>query len=173
MKSGIIIVYTGLPVYREMAPLGLLIRSAGYGRKACIIDFVESASTVLDRDAANVNRDLVDVVPDAEDWAANPAKASEKAWTVAREIIRTGSHGLLLLRGLPAAVAEGKVREDEVLEAFSRMPEDLNVVISGDRVQQSILNMAGLVTDVRAISRGMLGPDETSLNNQAPHGELP
>lgn len=147
MSRGTLLIYTGLGAERELAPLGLLVRSAGYGRKGCIIDFLDSASGEVDRGAARAMGGLVQVFPVDGERSVHSSMA-ERAWVTAGEIIRNRSYDVVILRGLPEAIGTGKLSEEGVLRVLSDLPPDLSVVVVGARIQEFLIQLADVVTDV-------------------------
>ncbi len=146
MKDGMLIVYTGSTPERELPSLGLLVRSAGYGRKGCIIDFGRGSS-VAERGAAEVTGDSVDIFP-----PTGEPLTIEDAWNIAKEVIRAASHQLVILRGLPEASASRRIGEEDILDCLSNLPPDVNVIVVGHSASQSLIDLADVVTDVREIS---------------------
>ena len=147
MSRGTLLIYSGPGTERELAPLGLLVRSAGYGRKGCIIDFFDSASAEVDRGAADATGGLVRVFP-VDGERSEHSSTVERAWATAGEIIRNRSYDVVILRGLPEAIGTGKLSEEDVLGALSDLPADLSVVVVGGRIQEFLIRLADVVTDV-------------------------
>ncbi len=150
MKEGMLIVYTGLGPEREIPSLGLLIRNAGYGRKGCVIDF-GGRSSGEERRSAEIMGDMVDIFPLHED-----PFTIEDAWSFAKRVIREGSHGLVVLRGLPEALASRRVNEQDMLDCLSNLPPDVNVIVVGNNAPQSLIDLADVVTDVRKINSAFI-----------------
>ncbi|MEW6349199.1 MAG: cob(I)yrinic acid a,c-diamide adenosyltransferase [Thermodesulfobacteriota bacterium] len=146
MNEGMLIVYTGQGPEREMPSLGLLVRSAGYGKKGCIIDFGNGSSDP-ERRSAEIMGDSVDIFPQT-----NAPLTVEDAWNTAKTVIREGSHQLVILRGLPKASASGRIPEQDMRDCLAHLPPDVNVIVVGNSACRPLIDLADVVTDVREIS---------------------
>ncbi len=155
-ERGYIQVYTGDGKGKTTAALGLALRAAGVGAKVFIAQFVKGTKSA---ELAALERlgDLITVKqygrghfivgePEEEDIQAARAGLAE-----VRQIIASGEYPLVVLDEANVAVHFGLFTADELLETVKSRPQHVEVVITGRRAHQRIIDAADLVTEMREV----------------------
>jgi len=165
LKRGLIQVYTGDGKGKTTAALGLAVRAAGQGLRTCIVQFMKgwphygelSALPALCRgldtphDAITIHQfggaGFVDPVhPTPEDM-----QSAQEALAFARQAMRGGAYDIVILDEVNVAVDFQLVSLAEVLALCRDKPPQVELVLTGRRASAELIEIADLVTEMRAI----------------------
>jgi cob(I)alamin adenosyltransferase len=168
MKQAFIQVYTGDGKGKTTAALGLAIRAAGHGIHTYIGQFMKGQPygelTAL-RDHPQITIEQFgdtrcmrrDEVTDED---RSRARAGLKRATVA---MLSDRHGIVVLDEINVAVWFGLIPESDVLGFLSRRPSDVEVVLTGRKATEGIIQAAHLVTEFKQVKhyyeQGILARD--------------
>lgn len=157
---GLLIVYTGGGKGKTTAALGMALRSAGHGKRACMVQFIKGSWHYGERDSAGMLAPHFELVPAGKGFVGiiddtSPkkvhAEAARAALSEAAGRIASGAYDIVMLDEINYAVDLGLVDEEKVLEAVRARPEGTDVVLTGNRAGPAIIEEADLVTEMREV----------------------
>ncbi len=154
--KGYVHVYTGDGKGKTTAAIGLAIRAAGAGRKVFIGQFLKSGE-YSEHKALERFSDLIEIkqygrgcfiygAPEDED-----IKAAREGLNEVRDIINSGEYDLVILDEANIAVYYKLFEVDELLKIVRSRPEHVEIVITGRMADQSLIDEADLVTEMKEI----------------------
>ena len=155
-ERGYVHVYTGDGKGKTTAALGLALRAAGAGTKVFIAQFLKGTKSA-ELGALERFADLITVKqygrdrfivgePEEEDVQAARAGLQEAA-----RILAAGEYPLVILDEANVAVHLGLFSADGLLDIVKARAEHVEVVITGRRADQRIIDAADLVTEMREV----------------------
>jgi len=159
MKSsgrGLVMINTGNGKGKTTAALGQILRMAGNGGRAALVQFIKGGWKTGEIEALKRFSDQVVVhrVGNGFTWARDRAaveKAGINGWRLAREIMSSGEFDLVVLDELTYLINYRIIEADEVVAALKNRPPGLHVVITGRGAPASLLDMADTVTEMREV----------------------
>ncbi|MGL5062551.1 MAG: P-loop NTPase family protein [Microcoleus sp.] len=77
------------------------------------------------------------------------ARSIERLWQYVRDVVRQGRYALVILDELSLAVNLGVICEAEVLAFINSKPYDLDIILTGPAMPQTILDVADQITEIR------------------------
>jgi len=154
--QGCVQVYTGDGKGKTTAALGLALRAAGAGMKVFLAQFVKgmhySELDALDRfkDSITVRqygRDcFIYEQPDTED-----IQAARRGLEETHRVMSSGAYDMIILDEANIATYYNLFSVEELLEFIDSRPLGVEVVITGRRADERIIQRADLVTEMREI----------------------
>ena len=157
---GLLIVYTGGGKGKTTAALGMALRAAGHGKRACMVQFIKGSWHYGEMDSAArlapqfelvaAGRGFVGIIDDTSPKSAHE-EAARGALAEAAGRISSGAYDIVMLDEVNYAVDLGLVGEDAVLEAVRARPQGTDVVLTGNRARPAIIEEADLVTEMREV----------------------
>ncbi len=152
-----IIIYTGKGKGKTTAALGLAMRSAGWGQKVAIIQFIKGYKNTGEwKMIGNVPE--IDIYQTFDDKSANIGKprpehkkSVENAIKLAKKIIKNKKHSLLILDEINNAVHYGLVEVGEIIKLANSRPVEMTMVFTGREAAKELLEIADLVTEMKEI----------------------
>lgn len=156
MEKGYVQVYTGDGKGKTTAALGLALRSAGYGRRVFIGQFMKGQHygelTTLEGIAA------IDVEQFGDTGCIRREEVTENHRIQARrglarieEVLAAGDYQMVILDEINVAIWFGIVEVDQVLKIVKNRPEAVELILTGRRAPEELLAMADLVTEMTEI----------------------
>lgn len=156
-RTGLVQVYTGTGKGKTTAALGLVVRAAGKGMRALIIQFMKGRINYGELEsirhlpgAAIEQFGRPDFVNKA-DPADIDVELAEKGFARAREAIASGEYDLVVLDEMNVALDFGLLDTDEVLRVIENRPDRVEIVLTGRNAPPSIIAAADLVTDMTEV----------------------
>ena len=147
--SGLIHIYCGDGKGKTTAAMGLALRVAGSGKKVLLLQFLKDGKS--SEFAALTQVAGMEAVP----WTLSPEERAEAEayYTGLMEaaFARAGDLGLLVLDEVLDACAAGMTGEDRLLALIRQRPADLEVVLTGRKPSQALLDAADYVTEMRKV----------------------
>jgi len=151
-------VYTGNGKGKTTAALGMVLRAAGHGKRAYIIQFMKG-----DEDYGEVRairRYLPDVTlvqsglpsfvnrrsPSEED-----IRLAKEGLALARKILADGEWDLVVLDEVNVAIDYGLLESQEVLDAVLGRALGVDVILTGRYAPKELTDAADMVSEVREI----------------------
>ena len=84
---------------------------------------------------------------------------ARKAMELAREVVRSGEYDVVILDEINVAIYFGLVGLEEVLELIREKPEHVELVLTGRKAPEELVEEADLVTEMKEVKhpyrRGM------------------
>ena len=151
--KGCIQVYTGDGKGKTTAALGLALRAAGAGLRVCIIMFMKGAesseNTILKRlaDLITVRQygrpGFVEGIPEDED-----IRLAREGLEEAGRAVNSGEYDMVILDEANVAVYFGLFPVSALLRLMDRKPENVELVITGRKADQQVIERADIVTEM-------------------------
>jgi cob(I)alamin adenosyltransferase len=148
-----VLVHTGDGKGKSTAAMGVMLRAVSAGWKVAVIQFVKSGKWRTGEEATG--RALgVDwwSLGDGFTWNSADMDRTEaiarEAWLAAAELIRAGTHRLIVLDEITYAMNWGWIDTAEVVEAIRSRPHDVSVIATGRDAPEELREVADTVTEM-------------------------
>jgi cob(I)alamin adenosyltransferase len=160
-RKGLIQVYTGEGKGKTTAALGLALRAAGHGWHTYIGQFMKgqtygelAAAQLLGQDAAG--RSLVTIEQYGQPTFIHHATPQDmhmarQGLARAKEAMRSGEYEIVVLDEINVALYFELIDVEDVLDLIEQKPSALELVLTGRRVPQAILDRADYVTVMQEV----------------------
>ncbi len=160
-KKGLILIYTGNGKGKTSAAVGLAVRAAGYDQRVGFFQFIKSAESfsgeIRSLKRLDVEVEQLGIGFTWEKTVEEQRASLAQAWQFAKGRILSGEYDLIVLDELNYALAiTGFAIDDilplaEVVEVLQKRPENLHIVITGRGLQEELLEIADLVSEIEMI----------------------
>ena len=154
MTKGILAVFTGNGKGKTTSALGLAFRALGHGHKVCVIQFIKGNWISGEQIFAKSLSPLLDfhVMGKGFTWQSDNLEEdtalAQKAWNFAVQTIEQNQHHLVILDELTYLVRYNMISEQELVQALTRRPAEMHVVVTGRHASEGLLGLADLVTEM-------------------------
>jgi cob(I)alamin adenosyltransferase len=154
LEKGLIQVYTGQSDQMNFAPIGLSLRAAGQGLRTLITCFSPHELMIGAKMAASFLKP--NLVIDYSAIEETPLNGKEndgtsekitKAFQRAKKALSSGNFDIVILNGINQ-LEKNLLPIDDVLTLMEEKPEDVELVLSGPKASQEVLEKADLVTEM-------------------------
>ena len=154
VENGLVQVYTGESMKYNFAPLGLSLRAAGQGLRTLIACFIPHE--LMDDEAQMVSfylKPYLEVDHTAIE-GVHPRGILDKDRTLklfqkARRAVLASLYDIVILNGINQTMALGIISSDDVLNLMIEKPSNVELVLTGPGVPESVIDKADLVTDLK------------------------
>lgn len=157
IEKGLLIVHTGKGKGKSTAAFGMVMRAVGHGMNVGIVQFIKGRietgeKVVLDRfaDQVTVRRMGEGFTWETQDRQRDIA-AAQAAWEIAKDMIRSGEHKMVLLDELNIVLRYDYLDLQEVVETLRSKPDDVHVIVTGRNAKDELIEIADLVTEMTMI----------------------
>jgi len=160
-----VLLFTGDGKGKTTAALGMVLRAAGHGQAARVVQFIKADRRTGELAAAKALKG-VEIVqtgrgfvppPDAATFTTH-VRAAEGGVARAEQALADGQVRLLVLDEVCTAVAKGLLSEERVLELLRRAGEvrgaELTIVLTGRGATAGLIARADTVTEMRCVKHG-------------------
>ena len=168
-------IYTGDGKGKTTAAFGLAMRAAGHGFKVRVIQFMKGSTysgelTSAARlgvevfqfgrtcpHAAVIKSGFMTCLECGECWVDQAEmndldiQKNQMAWDLARNTVSQKQHNLLILDEIINAVNIGLVPLAELIDLLHKLPDDIEVILTGRDAAPELVETADLVTEMRKI----------------------
>ena len=154
LARGLIQVYTGDGKGKTTCALGLALRAVGQGFKVAMVQFLKGRETGESQAAMRLAPDMTlrffgrPGLVNLKSPAPEDLGRVREAWDFARGVIEAGAHDLVILDEINLALAHGLIPLEEALAVLRQRPPGVEVVLTGRRAPQGLMDMADLVTEM-------------------------
>ena len=165
-RTGLLVVNTGDGKGKTTAAIGTAFRALGHGMSVAVIQFIKGNWQTGEWALGEQTQNLI--------WltmgngctlrSADPAKdydAARSAWEKAQEFLHRDKLDLLILDEILYAINLGLISTAEVVAALKPRRADLHVILTGRSAPADLIEIADLVTEMRAIKhpleKGLMG----------------
>jgi len=157
LERGLVQIYTGDGKGKTSAAFGLALRAIGRGLKVYVIQFIKGGFDygelyVVDKlpnltlKAFGRGSFITEKPPRKRDF-----QLAEEALTLAEGIIKGGEYDIVILDEINVALSLKLVKIERVLELIKNKPRHVELVLTGRRAPDEIIEAADLVTEMREI----------------------
>lgn len=158
LKRGYIQVYTGNGKGKSTAAIGQAVRSAGFGLKCYILQFMKDFP-YNEKISLKRLEDLITIKQICkDDWVfkKEPAPEEEKqkalsALSEAKEIMLKLEYDLIILDEVCVSIYFGLIKKEDVLDFINSKPENIELILTGRYCPEEIIEKADLVTDMKEV----------------------
>ncbi len=153
--KGMVEVYTGDGKGKTTAAIGLAIRAAGAGLRIFIGQFVKSMKyseiNILEKiDNIEIKQYglncFIEKEPEKED-----VEAAKEGLNEISDILKSGEYDLVILDEANIAVYFDLISVEELIEVIKKRNEEVEVVVTGRKAKEELIEIADLVTDMKEI----------------------
>lgn len=154
---GLVQVYTGDGKGKTTAALGLAFRASGRGLKVMMIQFLKPDAGYGEHKSAELLPNFTIMPMGAEHLCGNASTRDEdirltmEALRKADEVLSSGDYDLVILDEINNSLRYELVSAKEVIEVLDRRAPKTEVVLTGRRAPQEIIDYADLVTEMRMV----------------------
>ena len=154
LARGLIQVYTGDGKGKTTCALGLALRAVGQGFQVAMVQFLKGRETGESQAAMRLAPDMTlrffgrPGLVNLKSPAPEDLARVREAWDFARGVIEAGAHDLVILDEINLALAHGLIPLEEALAVLRQRPPGVEVVLTGRRAPQGLMDMADLVTEM-------------------------
>ena len=171
LENGLVQVYTGKSMKYNFAPLGLSLRAAGQGLRTLIACFVPHE--LMDDEAQMVSFYLKPylTVDHTAIEGVHPRGILDrdrilKLFHEARRAVLASLYDVVILNGIGQTMALGIISLDDVLTLMREKPSNVELVLTGPGVSESVIDKADLVTELEVHSISYDQKNGDALGNQ-------
>jgi cob(I)alamin adenosyltransferase len=155
-QKGYIQIYTGDGKGKTTAALGMAIRAAGHGKKTYIGQFMKGQHygelTALRDDPDITIEQYGDVeCVHREEVTQRHMDQARRGLERARRAMLSNQYDIIVLDEINVAVWFDLITTQEVLELLNDRPENMEVVLTGRRAPEELIEIADLVSEVKEI----------------------
>lgn len=160
-KKGLTLIYTGNGKGKTSAAVGLAVRAAGYDQRVGFFQFIKSAESfsgeIISLKRLGIEVEQLGIGFTWEKTVEEQRASLAEAWQFAKERILSGEYDLIVLDELNYALAitgfpiNDVLPLSEVIEVLRIRPEGLHIVITGRGLQEELLEIADLVSEIEMI----------------------
>jgi cob(I)alamin adenosyltransferase len=155
-RQGFVQIYTGDGKGKTTAALGLALRALGHGLRVVVVQFMKADQTLgeivmAERLGLEVLQVGLDHWVRKGEATAEDLAAAASGFGRAREAVMGGAYDLVVLDELVTAVFFELIPARDVLGLLASKPEHVELVLTGRRAPQELVDAADLVTDMRPV----------------------
>ncbi len=152
--TGYLQVYTGNGKGKSTAAFGLALRARGAGLKVQVIQFIKNKAypeiAILNNIGVEVHQFgrglFFGRPPGDKDFAA-----AREGLTAVENTFNSTTTDVLILDEINVALGLGLVNEQDFITLLDKRPAGMEVICTGRRAPDCLLEMADLVTEMRAV----------------------
>jgi len=172
MKRGFVQVYTGDGKGKTTAAVGLAVRAAGHGINSYVGQFMKGqpyGEVAALREHRNITIEQFggEHCIRREEASEEDRSRARTGLKKTREAMLSGSYEVIVLDEINVAVWFGLVTEDDVLDFLACRPANVEVVMTGRKASERLIQEADLVTEFKQVKhyyeKGILARDGIEL----------
>jgi cob(I)alamin adenosyltransferase len=155
MEKGLTQVYTSESEQVNFAPMGLSLRAAGQGLRTLITsfmpyDFMEGASIAcsLLEPYLTIDHTAIDPLSSHSNGIRAVQPKFTEVFERSREAVFSGAFDIVILNGILDLLGRQILPLKEILNLLDEKPESVELVLSGSKANQKIIEKADLVTEM-------------------------
>ncbi len=154
--KGYIQLYTGDGKGKTTAALGLALRCAGYKNRVFIGQFMKGQHYGELSTLAHIDGIDIEQFGDAgcirrEEVTDLHRQHAERGIGRIEEIMSSGGYRMVILDEIAVAIWFGIVDLERVLEVLNKRPDGVELILTGRRAPEGLINAADLVTEMQEI----------------------
>jgi cob(I)alamin adenosyltransferase len=149
-------VYTGDGKGKTTAALGLALRASGHGLRTYIGQFMKGQrygelEALRDHPLITLEQYGDPRCIRREEVTAEHVAQAHRGLERARKAMLSGDYDLIVLDEINVSIWFGLLETEEVLALLDQKPEHVEVVLTGRRAPQALIDRADLVTEMREV----------------------
>ncbi len=155
-RHGLLMVNTGNGKGKTTAALGVMLRAWGRGWKVTMLQFIKTTTSNYGEHRA-AQKLGIEIVPlgDGFTWLSKDIEQdrahAREAWDLAKEKMYSGEYDLVVLDELTYPLIYDWLPLHEVLDALSKRPSWLHVIVTGRDAPPALMEAADMVTEMQEV----------------------
>ncbi|MBN1178015.1 MAG: cob(I)yrinic acid a,c-diamide adenosyltransferase [Anaerolineae bacterium] len=155
--TGLVQVYTGDGKGKTTAALGLALRAAGHGMRTYVGQFLKGRDYGELESVQHLAPLITIEQYGLNDWVhvdnvtPEQRQAAQAGLAKGRQALLGGEYDIVVLDEANVALYFGVLTEAEVLALIDEKPSHVELILTGRRAPQSIIERADLVTEMREV----------------------
>lgn len=155
-NKGMLIVNTGDGKGKSSSAFGVMLRAVARGWNVIVIQFIKSDKWQTGEKKMAEKLGVTWITGgDGFTWESDDmdatAQAARDAWEKAAEAISSGDYDLVILDEATYPVTFGWIDGDVFVEALTRRPAHVNVIITGRDADERLIEIADTVTEMHKV----------------------
>lgn len=155
-KKGYIHIYTGDGKGKTTAAIGLAIRAAGYGMKTYMGQFMKGQhygelTALRDHPCITIEQYGDIECVHREEITQKHIDQAQHGLKQARIVMHSRQYDIIILDEINVAVWFNLISTEKVIELLKDRPDNMEVILTGRRAPEALLEMADLVSDIKEI----------------------
>jgi cob(I)alamin adenosyltransferase len=160
LNKGYIQIYTGNGKGKTTAAVGLATRAAGNKYRVCMVQFLKSGVTG-ELESAKLMAPYFSIHrferPRGFFWTLNDQEKLElkadiqEAYKFCIKQLEEGNCDILIMDEIMGTLSNGLITEEQLIELIDKKPDDVELIMTGRNVPESIMQRANLVTEMKDI----------------------
>lgn len=151
--QGLLLVLTGNGKGKSSSAFGMVARTLGHGMKVGVAQFIKGRSDTGEEEFFRRDPNVTwHVLGEGFTWETQnlvrDTDTAQRAWAVARELLRDTSLGLVVLDELTYPLKYGWLDIATVLDDLAARPQTQHVVITGRGASDALIDAADTVTEL-------------------------
>ena len=156
MKQGYIQIYTGDGKGKTTAALGLALRAAGHGLRTYIAQFMKGQSygelsSIRLIPEIKIEQFGKDTFIHIDQASQEDIRMAKQGLEKASQAMLSQKYNIIILDEINVAIHFKLLTIAEVMDFISSKPENIELILTGRRAPQELINRADLVTEMREI----------------------
>ncbi len=163
LEKGLIQVYTSESERFNFAPMGLSLRASGQGLRTLVTSFfphelmegADNASLLLKPNLV-IERDSIGQIPLPADERGQEDTNIARLFKRSRDAVLSGDFDIVILTGINKVLDLGLLPLEEILKLMKEKPERVELVLSGPKASEQVIDRADLVTEMVVHKSGLV-----------------
>jgi cob(I)alamin adenosyltransferase len=156
LKDGYVQVYTGDGKGKTTAALGLALRAAGHGMRTYIGQFMKGQhygelDALRDHPFITIEQYGDIACIRREDVTPEHVAQAQRGLDRAREVMLSGDYDIVVLDEVNVTIWFGLLPVEDVLALLDERPTHLELILTGRRAPDELIERADLVTEMREL----------------------
>lgn len=157
LERGLLIVHTGDGKGKSSAAFGMALRSAGWGMKVGVVQFIKGSWETGEKHFFQDHPEFAtfEVMGEGFTWdtqdRARDTAAARAAWERSKALILDPDYDYVVLDELNIALRMDYLPIEEVVDFLRQRPLDKHVCVTGRNAKPELIEIADLVTEFREI----------------------
>jgi cob(I)alamin adenosyltransferase len=152
-RRGLVFIHTGDGKGKSTAAFGLALRAHGRGKQVKIYQFMKVPSARFGEHRIFEQLGIpIEGLGDGFSWKSkdleHSAELARQGWARAEELIRSGTHFLVVLDEVTYPLRYGWIPLEPVLACLRERPSHVHVVLTGRNAPQELIDLADTVTEM-------------------------
>lgn len=153
--EGLLQVFTGVHRNFFTNVIAQALRIAGQGTSVLVVQFLKGGIGQGHDHPVRLGQHLDWIRCDIARYIDTPeldeaeSKSLMQLWQYTQDVVQAGKYSLVVLDELSLAINFGFISQEEVLAFLSRRPTQVDIILTGPKMPQGILDVADQITEIR------------------------
>lgn len=153
--AGLLQVFTGSHRSFFTNVIAQALRIAGQGTPVLVVQFLKGGIGQGHEHPVRLGQHLDWIRCDLPRYIDTPeldeaeSKSLKQLWQYTQDVVLQGKYSLVVLDELSLAINFGLIPQDEVLAFLARRPTHIDIILTGPKMPEAILDVADQITEIR------------------------